>query len=169
MDKQNTICKTKTKMSVQNKEKQPENELHENEKYDIKMFLLIKKVYMKFLGESTAQGNNPGFAVFAEAMDMQKFYSQQELSDFVGCNKAHTSRTLLKMHVRGLTKPNLTLTDKGKIFAENIKKAKQEFSCALLKDVSKAETETFLSVLDKILKNAKRLEAEGGKNGRKNA
>ncbi len=64
------------------------------------------------------------YATFAEALTKKDFHSQQELSDFVGCNKAHTSRTLLKMQLKGLIKPIkngvISLTESGKVYAENV-------------------------------------------------
>ena len=133
----------------------------EEEKYDIKKFLLIKKVYTKLLKEKSNEKLNSAFAVFAEALDNHNFSSQQELSNFVGCNKAHTSRTLFKMQLKGLIKPQcktIALTEKGKVFAQHVKKAKLLLKNQLFKNISKPEAEIFFKVLDQIVSNANEIE-----------
>ena len=57
---------------------------------DIEKMFLIKKVYDKYLSRLGNDGKlSAGFVVFAETLLAHKFTSQQELSDYIGCNKAH--------------------------------------------------------------------------------
>ena len=128
------------------------------EDLSIKDLLLIKKVYSK---QISANGYESSFAIFASALMQQEFKSQQQLSDFVGCNKAHTSRTLLKMQLKGLIKPvskNISLTQKGKEFAQEVQNHVCHLKSNLLLDVTEKDLAVFEKVLKKIITNANNME-----------
>ncbi|MGN1201383.1 MAG: MarR family winged helix-turn-helix transcriptional regulator [Candidatus Caccovivens sp.] len=134
------------------------------EKYfDIERMFLIKKIYEKALRKiSITDKMTASYVCFAQALLKRDFYSQQELSDFVGCNKAHTSRTLLKMQLKGLLKPIkkdcvLSLTENGKAFANNTLKDKQQIICQLFDNIPEKDIDTFVKVLDQVLANAETL------------
>lgn len=142
------------------------------EKYfDIERLFLIKKIYEKALRKISINDKLTGsYAIFAEALLKRDFHSQQELSDFVGCNKAHTSRTLIKMQIKGLVKPIkngvISLTENGRTFATNVLKDKKQFVCQLFDNIPEKEIDVFIKVFDQILANAGTLaENTGGQNG----
>ncbi len=122
---------------------------------DINQLLLIKKIYAKHMKENSELCSS--FAVFAEIMSNKKIESQQELTKLVGCNKAHTSRTLLKMQLKGLVKlgKDITLTSKGEEYAGKVKSLKQELYDTMFDGVTEKEKEVFARVLDKVIKNSK--------------
>lgn len=135
--------------------------------FDLKKLFLLRKVYNKFLNENSKTENfSSSYAVFAEALSKRTFNSQQELTDYVGCNKAHTSRTLFKMQIKGLIRPIcaksganvFNLTEKGKLLAENAEKNKQKLMKDLFENIKDDEIEVFLNVLDQIITNAKVIE-----------
>jgi len=129
--------------------------------FDIKKLLLIRKVYSKYISEQSKYSSlSPAFAVFLSALNEHEFKSQQELSEFVGCNKAHTSRMLIKMQLKGLVKPctkTIMLTEKGKEYAQKFNSYRTNFVKILLKNVSKEDDEIFTKVLNQIFENAKAL------------
>ncbi len=130
----------------------------EDEAFVIKKLMLIKKIYSKYFCEKGSNKLTSAFAVFVEALSEREFSSQQELSQHLGCNKAHTSRTLLKMQLMGLIKPvckNITLTEKGKQYAQMVKQKQRKMKQELLCGISESELKVFKSVLDKILNNGK--------------
>lgn len=136
-----------------------------NDSLDIKKLLLLRKVYDKCLKEKIKNEIFPSsYTVFAEALIQKEFYSQQELSDFIGCNKAHTSRTLVKMQLKGLVQPVCTkskpimLTEKGHKLAQEVGKNKQKFLSELFNGVEESDLNIFLGVMDKVISNAKLLE-----------
>ena len=100
------------------------------------------------------------YAIFAEVLNKKEIKSQQELSSLIGCNKAHTSRTILKMQNDGLVQKNdnITLTEKGKQYAQTVIKNKKTLIDSLFKDVKPDDKEIFIKVLNKILENSKILE-----------
>ena len=123
----------------------------------------VKKAYEKYMGKKTISDKiTAGFIPFALALSKKEFYSQQDLSDYLGCNKAHTSRTLLKMQLNGLInhvcskneKNAITLTEKGKQFSERAQKKKESFLNCLLKDIENTDLKTFEKVLNQIIYNA---------------
>lgn len=130
---------------------------------DVEKLILFKKLYTKQMGCRNHTDNmSSGLAIFVAAIDEQnEFYSQQQLSEFLGCNKAHTSRTLAKLQEKGLVEPIssrnsvIKLTEKGKKLAETTKSIKHDFCVSLVKGVTDEEMKTFEKVLDKILNNAK--------------
>lgn len=127
------------------------------ESSNITKISIIRKTYSKFL---SGDEENASFALFAEAISERDFHSQQELSTFLGCNKAHTSRTILKMQLKGLIKlvsKNITLTDKGKEFAQKVRAKKEEIRQKLWQGVSETDQKIFDKVIDQIVANAKQL------------
>lgn len=134
--------------------------------FDIKKFANFKKIYEKSLGKLLNREINVGYVVFAETLYNKTIHTQQELSDFVSCNKAHTSRTLLKMQANGLVKminsnnSTISLTAKGEKFAEDCKKAREELNEKLLENINKKELEVFEKVANQILANAQAIETD---------
>ncbi len=132
---------------------------------DINKLSIIKNAYVKFI---TANSHDDEFlssyAIFLEAIYSNEFHSQQELSAFIGCNKAHTCRTLVKMKQQGLidiTPPpreKFELTEKGRLFTENFIKTKHNFLDQLVKDIAKDDIKKFIIVFNKICLNAKNLD-----------
>ncbi len=123
---------------------------------DINRILLIKKIYEKNMSENSELCSS--FAVFAEILLNNEIKSQQELSALAHCNKAHTSRTLLKMQLRGLVKvgKSIILTEKGVEYAKNAVKCKENLLEKMFEGVTDAEKQTFAKVLDKLIENSKR-------------
>ena len=139
------------------------------EMFDMKNLLFIKKVYTKYLTEKTKNDHLlASFAIFADALKNNEFHSQQELSEFLGCNKAHTSRTLIKMTMRGLIKPTLTLTDKGIKLAMDVQECKQKLKQKLIADIPKNDLITFTKVLNQIAENAQKYQNWGENLWKKN-
>ena len=139
-----------------------------NKKPDISKIILLKKLYTKQMrNELNFADISTGLAVFVAAINQKEFCSQQKLSEFLGCNKAHTSRTLAKMQEKGLIEPlvarntPIKLTEKGKIYARESINKKESFCQSLISGVSESEMKTFEKVLDKILENAKILTEKG--------
>lgn len=131
------------------------------ENVDIRKILQIKNIYNQILAKKFKTENlTSSYAVFAEAISKKEFYSQQELTNYVGCNKAHTSRTLLKMQLKCLILPlrpkqPITLTEKGKEFAEKVKQSKTKLFNELFKGVSQEDAQIFEKVLKQIIENSK--------------
>lgn len=131
---------------------------------DISKLILFKKLYAKGMQKKTEMGLLPSsLSIFVAAINQKEFKSQQKLSEFLGCNKAHTSRTLSKLQDKGLIEPLISrncpirLTEKGKKIANESTNKKDCLSNCLMDGVTKEETEIFEKVLDKILENAKRI------------
>lgn len=131
---------------------------------DINKLSIIKNAYAKFIPSKTKNEEFlSSYAIFLEAINENHFHSQQELSSFIGCNKAHTSRTLLKMKLGGFIKilppPNdgIELTKKGKDFLSEFLSIKQQFTNILWKDIGEKDVEQFIKTFDKICENAKNL------------
>lgn len=132
------------------------------ENFDLNKLFAIRKIYNKYINEHSSNNKSvAGFVIFAEAINRNEFHSQQELSDYVGCNKAHTSRTILKMQIKGLIKPvcsrNKTLfelTEKGKEFALSAQENRKKLFEALFDNVHEKDIETFFKVIDQVCANA---------------
>ena len=132
--------------------------MKDDELFIIQKLALIKKIYTKNLSEKSDEKLTSVFAIFADAINKNNFSSQQELSNYLGCNKAHTSRTLLKMQIKGLIKPTckaIALTEKGKKFAEDVKEARIVIKNQLFTGVSDNELHIFSKVIDKMILNVK--------------
>ena len=131
------------------------------ESIDIRKILYLKTAYSKILSKKFGSDSlTSSYAVFAEAISANCFHSQQELSDYLCCNKAHTSRTLLKMQIKGLIAPlhlkqEIILTEKGKKYAEQVKKSKEKMISELFEGISPEDSKNFAKVLNQIIKNAK--------------
>ena len=128
---------------------------------DIAKFTYFKKIYEHTFGKMLNSEINVGMVVFAETLYDKTIRTQQELSDSVSCNKAHTSRTLLKMQNLGLVKminPSenspITLTKKGENFAKECKAIRENLNKKLVENISKKDLETFQKVVDQIFANA---------------
>lgn len=139
-----------------------------NKRPDISKIILLKKLYTKQMRHEQQEDDiSTGLAVFVAALNQKEFSSQQKLSEFLGCNKAHTSRTLAKMQEKGLIEPlvarhtPIKLTEKGKQYAKNSINKKENFCQSLMNGVAEGELKIFEKVLDKILENAKILTEKG--------
>ncbi len=105
-----------------------------------------------------------GYIVFAKALYKREFSSQQELSDYCGCNKAHTSRTLLKMQKCGYVslkntndEKKISLTPAGREFAQQSIKREQDIFCKLSEDIDKQDLQTFNKVINQLVEKAEKL------------
>lgn len=134
---------------------------------DIEKLISFKKLYAKGIQKKVELEKLPSSqAIFIAAINQKVFTSQQQLSEFLGCNKAHTSRTLAKMEENKLIEPLSTrnspikLTEKGRKLAEESINIKDCFAKSLINGITKDELQIFEKVLDKILNNA-RLIIEG--------
>ena len=134
---------------------------------DIEKLISFKKLYAKGIQKKAELEKLPSSqAIFISAINQKVFTSQQQLSEFLGCNKAHTSRTLAKLEEKKLIEPLSTrnspikLTEKGRKLAEASINIKDCFAKSLTKGLTKDELQIFEKVLDKILNNA-RLIIEG--------
>lgn len=139
-----------------------------DKKPDISKIILLKKLYSKQMRKKQEYDNvSAGLAVFVAAIEQKEFNSQQKLSEFLGCNKAHTSRTLAKLQELGLIEPltsrnmPIRLTEKGKEYAVTSKNKKEGFCLSLMNGVSEDEMKIFEKVLDKIINNAIILTEQG--------
>lgn len=135
---------------------------------DISNLVVFKKIYTKEMANKNKDETLPsGLAVFVAAINQKEFNSQQKLSEFLGCNKAHTSRTLSKLQEKGLIEPLKTrncpirLTEKGKDAARYSLERKENFAKQLISGVTEQELSVFEKVLDKIVRNAKNLSEKG--------
>ncbi len=130
--------------------------------FDMECLIPLKKSFTKFIGEKLQKDKIPSsFVPFLKALTTQEFKSQQELSEYVSCNKAHTSRTLIKMQLSGLVRPTcfkntIELTEKGKAYAEKVSLAENEFLDEIFSSVTEKEKDTFNKVIQKMLSQAKK-------------
>ncbi|MBE7075817.1 MAG: winged helix-turn-helix transcriptional regulator [Clostridiales bacterium] len=129
--------------------------------FDLKKITPLKNFYCKYVTEKMKEENLPSsYVPFINALSKQKFGSQQELTENLGCNKAHTSRTLFKMQLQGLIKPLYTskieLSEKGKIYAKKLTEIENKLYNELSVGVTESEKQTFNKVLDKLIANANR-------------
>lgn len=135
--------------------------------FDIRNLGYIKKFYEQRLSKVLKSDLNVGFAVFAEVLYTKVVRTQQELSDYALCNKAHTSRMLLKMQTKGLVKTTnlnknsqIALTKKGEEFAEVCMQTREELQQKLIENINKKDLEIFSRVLAQILANSEVVASE---------
>lgn len=135
---------------------------------DISKLITFKKLFSKEMNNNTDEESLPSsLAIFVGALKQKEFTSQQKLSEFLGCNKAHTSRSLAKLQQQGLVEPIksrnsvIKLTEKGNKLATKSVSKKENFFKKLMKDVSEDEKIIFARVLEKICNNAQKLGLEG--------
>lgn len=126
-------------------------------------FFEVSKLYNK-LSQKCFHKNKKfaSFALFAEALNHYEFISQQKLSDFVGCNKAYTCRTLFKMQLSGYLQPivpkkPIILTSKGKEFAISVENERKKFQAQVFEGITKEEDETLKNIVDKIIVNMNKM------------
>ncbi len=127
----------------------------ESEFNNLEKMLTIKKAYNKFLTDNKLV---PSFVIFAKALEEHDYNSQQELTAYIACNKAHTSRTLLKMQMAGLIKPiykKIALTEKGKQFVEKVNEVNKQFEEKLFAGISENDLKTFVKVMNQFSTNIK--------------
>ena len=131
--------------------------------FDLKKISPLKKLHSKYIKSRMTNENLPAsFLPFIEALSKQKFRSQQELTEYLGCNKAHTSRTLLAMKLKGLIKPSycknaIELTEKGKSFVSQLDEIEKDFVTLLSANITENEKNVFNKVLDTFLINANQI------------
>ncbi len=134
----------------------------EKESRDFSKLFNIKKYHTAYTTQ-LAKDNNVGVGclVFLKALTSKAFHSQQELSEFVGCNKAHTSRILTKMLNQGLLdisqERGIKLTEEGLKLAKKVEKIDKEYTAKLLESVSKDDLEIFRKVCKQIYKNSEKI------------
>jgi len=132
--------------------------------FDLKKINPLTKAYTKFIRNRITDKNiTSSYLPYIDALSKHKFRSQQELTDFLGCNKAHTSRTLLAMKLKGIIKPTysqnvIELTEKGKNYVEQLQKAQKEFVVLLSEGITNEEKVIFEKVLDRFLTNTNKME-----------
>ncbi len=126
-------------------------------------FFEVSKLYNKISQKCLHKDKKfASFALFAEALNHYDFISQQKLSDFVGCNKAYTCRTLFKMQMCGYIQPiiakkTITLTEKGKEFAINVENERKQLQAKIFEGITKEENETLQHIVDKIIENMNKM------------
>lgn len=134
----------------------------QDENCGFKKFLQIRNVYTNFVKVKSPEDTlTSSFAIFAEVLSAKECKSQQELTNILGCNKAHTSRTLIKMQNKGLVQiepKSITLTEKGKKFAQLVKQNKKDFVKLIFEGITEEEKEIFGNVIDKVFENINKLE-----------
>jgi DNA-binding MarR family transcriptional regulator len=135
-------------------------------KFDFSRRFNMKKFYdtymSKFLDDKEI---GVGAIVFVRALASRNFTSQQELSEYVSCNKAHTSRILSKMQEKGLirmvntksTGTAINLTEKGKNLAKQAESLNKKYEQMLIENISAKDLEVFIKVLNQIYLNAETL------------
>ncbi len=125
----------------------------------------LKKAQRKYLNEHMKPYElSSTYVSFLEALSIKEFSSQNELSNFLNCNKAHTTRTLLKLELLGYIdvkkricpkKRLITLTEKGKVITKEIIKINNEFLETIFKDIPENDKNIFYTTLTKLIYNSK--------------
>ncbi len=126
----------------------------------------IKKFHSSYIA-SVAQENDIGVGclVFIKALSIKDFNSQQEISKFIGCNKAHTSRILTKLQEKQyITFSNgknqnikISLTEKGKLLAKKVADKDKEYAKKLVEGIDKNDLDVFKKVCNQIYENSEKL------------
>ena len=129
---------------------------------NIKKLFVLKKLYNQTF--NTDEKTLAGYVVFAKALYQRDFTSQQELSDCCGCNKAHTSRTLLKMQKCGYValkkeedEKKISLTPAGRQFAQKAIKQEKDILDKLSEDIDSQDLQTFNKVVGQLIDKAEQL------------
>ena len=129
---------------------------------NIKKLFVLKKLYNQTF--NTVEKTLAGYVVFAKALYQRDFTSQQELSDCCGCNKAHTSRTLLKMQKCGYValkkeedEKKISLTPAGRQFAQKAIKQEKALLDKLSEDIDSQDLQTFNKVVGQLIDKAEQL------------
>ena len=129
---------------------------------NIKKLFVLKKLYNQTF--NTNEKTLAGYVVFAKALYQRDFTSQQELSDCCGCNKAHTSRTLLKMQKCGYValkkeedEKKISLTPAGRQFAQKAIKQEKDILDKLSEDIDSQDLQTFNKVVGQLIDKAEQL------------
>ncbi|MBQ7328066.1 MAG: hypothetical protein IJX00_03835 [Clostridia bacterium] len=129
---------------------------------NIRKLFVLKKLYNQTFNKD--EKTLAGYVVFAKALYQRDFTSQQELSDCCGCNKAHTSRTLLKMQKCGYValkkeedEKKISLTPAGRQFAQKAIKQEKDILDKLSEDVDSQDLQTFNKVVGQLIDKAEQL------------
>ncbi len=134
--------------------------------FDFSKLFNLKKSHQAYLSAVSSKYDiGVGCLVFIKAMTLQNFHSQQELSEFIGCNKAHTSRIISRMLKKGyITMPTekspesiISLTESGIKVAKEVEKLEKHYASLLIQNVSKEDLEVFKKVCKQIYNNAQLL------------
>lgn len=126
----------------------------------------MKKFYDSYMTKAIQDSDiSVGCLVFLKALSSKDFHSQQELSEYISCNKAHTSRILTKLQEKDLIKPinqktpaNLiNLTEKGKRFARLADELNFDYVSKIVENIDEKELSVFMEVFNQIYTNAETL------------
>jgi len=134
----------------------------ENKNQDFSKLFNIKKFHTAYL-TNLAKENKVGVGclMFLKALSVKDFHSQQELSEFIGCNKAHTSRIITQMQAKGLVEnsqdKNIALTNSGHQLAKKVEKLDKAYISKLLQDIPEEDLEVFRKVCKLIYENSEKL------------
>lgn len=133
-----------------------------SDEFEIEKLSQIRKIYERYINQkSVCEKTSLAFIPFVDALSKKVFHTQQELSNYLGFNKAHTSRTLIKMKLKGLIHnrqdQTICLTEKGKQFAEESLSKKHDILGKLFKDVSSDDINVFKKVVNQVINNSQSL------------
>ena len=136
------------------------------EKFDFSKFISLKKNYDAYMSKALQDKNiSVGHLVFLKALSTKDFSSQQELSEFISCNKAHTSRIVTKLQENGLIQVNssknshiaINLTEKGKKYAQMADNLTKVYISKIIENINPNDLETFTKVFHQIYENSESL------------
>ena len=138
----------------------------ENREYDFSRVFNIKKFHTTYVAQLTKEHDiGTGCLVFLKTLTARDFHSQQELSEFIGCNKAHTSRIIAKMQEKGYVEvpqnknydSGIKLTKKGLALAKKVEEIDKQYIAKLLENIPQDDLEIFRKVCSQIYKNSEAL------------
>lgn len=133
---------------------------------DLAKLFNIKKFHSAYVSNLAKEnGIGVGCLVFLKALSAANFHSQHQLSEYIGCNKAHTSRIVTKMQQSGLVEisqnknleDKIVLTKKGETIAKKVESLDKQYISKLLQDIPEEELEIFRKVCMQIYNNSERL------------
>lgn len=133
---------------------------------DFSKLVVLKKNYDAYMSKALYDENiSVGHLVFLKALSTKDFNSQQELSKFISCNKAHTSRIVTKLQENGLIQVDnsknshiaINLTEKGKEYAKKADKLANEYISKIIENIDPDELKTFKKVFNQIYENAEKI------------
>lgn len=134
--------------------------------FDFSKLFNIKKFHSAYLSAIAAKHDiGVGCLVFIKAITINEFHSQQELSEFIGCNKAHTSRIISTMLKKGYIRMPadknsdsvISLTEEGQIIAKEVEKLEKLYINKLIVNIPKEDLQVFKKVCKQIYENSKSL------------
>ncbi len=138
----------------------------ENKEYDFSKLFNIKKFHTAYVTKLTKEYDiGAGYLVFLKVLTIKEFHSQQELSEFIGCNKAHTSRIIGKMQEKGYVEVSqsknldsvIRLTKRGLALAKKVEEIDRQYVAKLFENIPQEDLETFKKVCRQIYINSELL------------